>query len=446
MNICMMTNTYLPHVGGVARSVSTFAEEFTKKNHRVLVVAPEFEGKPPPRRVERLVERVASLQKFNGSDFSVRLPLAAALSDRLDRFRADIVHAHHPFLLGDTALRIAANKNVPVVFTHHTRYEDYTHYVPFDSPALKDVAINLSTQFANLCDGVIAPSDSIAQLIRERGVTTPIKVVPTGIDVAAFAGGDGARFRRKLKLPEDAFVVGHVGRLAPEKNLEYLASAVAGFLTATPDAWFVVVGSGPSEEVIQRVFAERGVSDRLVLAGKQTGKTLMDAYRSFEVFAFSSFSETQGMVLAEAMAADAPVVALDASGVREVLKHERNGFLLPAEATPEQFQAALGKLHADRGLLETFRGEARSTADAFSKEHCADLALEFYAEVRAATRRERLINEQSPWHLLTERVAVEWNLLANKTQAVVAAFTADRAAEDDDGANTPENRTTHERE
>src|SRR5215216_3619429 len=295
MNICMMTNTYLPHVGGVARSVSTFAEEYRKLGHGVLVVAPNFEGKQPPKRSEAIVERVAAIQKFNGSDFSVRLPLAASLSDRLDAFKADIIHAHHPFLLGDTALRVASNKNVPIIFTHHTRYEDYTHYVPFDSPALKEIAINLPTSFANLCDGVIAPSESLAKLIRKRGVQVPIKVVPTGIDVKAFAGADGAKARRKFKISPQTFVVGHVGRLAPEKNLSFLAEAVARFLKSTRDAKFLLVGDGPSVEPLKATFAKHGVEDRLVLAGKLTGRPLHEAYRAMDVFAFASKSETQGM-------------------------------------------------------------------------------------------------------------------------------------------------------
>ena len=157
MKICMMTNTYLPHVGGVARSVSTFAEEYLRLGHEVLVVAPEFDGKPLPASAEAIVERVPSLKNFNGSEFSVRLPGAAALSERIDAFQADIIHAHHPFLLGDTALRVAMNKNVPIIFTHHTRYEDYTHYMPLASEALTKVAKELPTHFANMCDGVIAP-------------------------------------------------------------------------------------------------------------------------------------------------------------------------------------------------------------------------------------------------------------------------------------------------
>ncbi|HRE80167.1 MAG TPA: glycosyltransferase [Opitutaceae bacterium] len=424
MKICMMTNTYLPHVGGVARSVSTFAEEFRRRKHQVLVVAPEFEGKPLTRRQEAIVERVPALQKFNGSDFSVRLPLATALSQRLDDFQADIIHAHHPFLLGDSALRIGASKNVPVIFTHHTRYEDYTHYVPFDSPTLKDVAINLSTQFANLCDGVIAPSQSIARLIKKRGVTVPIRVVPTGIPVKLFAAGDGARFRKKFKIPANAFVVGHVGRLAPEKNLGYLAEAVALMVKQKRDARFLVVGGGPSEEQIKEIFTRHGIAHHLILAGKHTGRALADGYCAMDVFAFASQSETQGMVVAEAMAAGLPVVALNASGVREVVRHEKNGFLLAARTPAKIFASHLLRLHERNDEREAFAQAAKETAEEFSQENCADQALAFYEDIRRLTRRERLLAERSPWGTLLERVGVEWDLLAQKAQSIVQAVVA----------------------
>jgi glycosyltransferase involved in cell wall biosynthesis len=419
-----MTNTYLPHVGGVARSVSTFAEEYRKRKHKVLVVAPEFDGKPLTKREAAIVERVAAIQNFNGSDFSVRLPLAAALSERIDNFNADIFHAHHPFLLGDTALRIATTKNVPVIFTHHTRYEDYTHYVPFDSPALKEVVINLSTEFANLCDGVIAPSESIARLIAERGVTSPIRVVPTGINVKTFAAGEGARFRKRFKIPAQTFVVGHVGRLAPEKNLGYLAEAVALFVKKTPDSRFLVIGAGPSEDVIKETFKKHGAEKQLILAGKHTGRTLADAYNAMDVFAFASFSETQGMVLAEAMAAGRPVVALNASGVREVMRHEKNGFMLPKRTSAKIFASHLARLHSEPAIRDAFSAEARRTAEDFASERCAELALAFYEDIRKATRRERLMTQQSPWGSFPDRVKMEWDLLSKKTQAIMHAVMA----------------------
>jgi 1,2-diacylglycerol 3-alpha-glucosyltransferase len=419
MKICMMTNTYLPHVGGVARSVSTFAEEFMREGHDVLVVAPEFDGKKLAAKAEAMVERVPSLRNFNGSEFSVRLPLATALSDRLEAFQADIIHAHHPFLLGDTALRVAMNKNVPIIFTHHTRYEDYTHYVPF-SDAMKEVAIQLPTHFANLCDGVIAPSESIARMIRRRGVTTTIKVIPTGIDVKAFASADGARFRERMKIPADSLVIGHVGRLAQEKNLGYLAEAVAPFLAREPNARFLVVGDGPWRDQMKDVFRQHGVASRLLLAGKRTGRVLREAYRAMDVFAFASKSETQGMVVAEAMAAGVPVVALNASGVREVVMDDTNGYLLPANASAETFTRALAKCAAKEERSRLSAG-AQETAAQFSREQSAKKALAFYDETRRATRARRLMNQVSPWAALVKRIGLEWDLLATRTQTVAAA-------------------------
>jgi glycosyltransferase involved in cell wall biosynthesis len=426
MNICMMTNTYLPHVGGVARSVSTFADQYRQRKHRVLVVAPEFPGRPPPARAEAIVERVPAIQNFNGSDFSVRLPLAAGLSDRLDEFAADIVHAHHPFLLGETALRVAANKNVPIVFTHHTRYEDYVHYLPFDSEALTEIATDLPTRFANLCDGVIAPSESIARLIRRRGVKVPIAVVPTGIDIAAFARGDRAAFRKKFRIPPRALVIGCVSRLAKEKNLGYLANAVALFLRSHPQARFLVVGEGPAEEELRATFARLRVADRLILAGKQTGKALHSAYRAMDIFAFASRSETQGMVIAEAMAAKLPVVALNATGVREVVENGRNGFLLSARAKPAEFAAHLARLAASPAQRRRFSSGAQATAKLFSRERCADLALKFYGEVRRATRPRRRSHEKNPWESYLQRLGVEWDLLASKAEVLASAVFSEK--------------------
>ncbi len=419
MKICMMTNTYLPHVGGVARSVSTFADEFIRQGHEVLVVAPTFPGKPLAPEREAIVERVPSLQNFNGSDFSVRLPFAAALSDRLESFAADIIHAHHPFLLGDTALRVAMNKNVPIVFTHHTRYEDYTHYVPF-SDTLREIAIELPTHFANLCDGVIAPSESIARLLRKRGVKSPMTVVPTGIDVRAFASADGARARARYEIPRDALVIGHVGRLAAEKNLEFLGEAVAQFLVGHPDARFLVVGDGPQREPFEAIFAQHNVRDRLIIAGKRTGSALREAYRAMDIFAFASRSETQGMVIAEAMAAHVPVVAVNAPGVRDVL-NAANGIQLAADATPTQFAEALTALADDAGRRVELGEGATETARQFSRERSAGRLLAFYEEIRRATRARRLMNDLHPWTGMLKRLGLEWDLLAVHTQTIANA-------------------------
>ena len=142
MKIAMFTNTYLPHVGGVARSVKTLEDGCRARGHRVKVIAPDFDGaeKSPD------VLRVPAIQHFNGSDFCVRLPVPNIIREFVEEFKPDIIHSHHPFLLGDAALREARKLHVPILFTHHTLYERYTHYMPLDSPALKRVAIQMATE------------------------------------------------------------------------------------------------------------------------------------------------------------------------------------------------------------------------------------------------------------------------------------------------------------
>jgi 1,2-diacylglycerol 3-alpha-glucosyltransferase len=425
MNVCMMTNTYLPHIGGVARSVQTFTEAYRRKNNKVLVVAPEFPGAENGGTSDENVVRLPAIQRFNGSDFSVRLPLTALFNEQIDAFGANVVHSHHPFLLGDSALRIAATKHVPVVFTHHTLYEEYTHYVPLDSAALKQFVIELSTLYANLCDAVIAPSESISTLIQKRGVEAPIHVVPTGIDVSAFASGDGLAFRRASGIPPRSFVVGHVGRLSPEKNLGYLARAICVFMEQTPRSFFLIVGSGQSTEEIHHLFAERGLESRLRMVGPKTGTELCRAYAAMDVFAFSSLSETQGLVVAEAMAAGRPVVALDASGVREVVRNGENGFLLKTEAGPAEFAECLLRIRSQPNLRKSFSRAASLTAAEFDCDQCADRALALYESVRANTRRRREEERKDIWASLLKRIELEWDLLAEKTKAAMRALSAE---------------------
>ncbi|MEW6158430.1 MAG: glycosyltransferase [Verrucomicrobiota bacterium] len=417
----MITNTYSPHVGGVARSVQTFTEEFRGAGHRVLVVAPTFPGLDPTVPELDLV-RIPAIQQFNGSDFSVQLPMTALLNGTIEDFPAQIVHSHHPYLLGDTALRIAATKHVPIVFTHHTRYEEYTHYVPLDSPALKQFTIELSTQYANLCDAVIAPSESIAQLLRERGVHAPLAVIPTGIDLGLFSGGDSRAFRQEHGIPADRFVVGHVGRLALEKNLRFLVRSVAAFLRGTRNSMFLVVGKGPETEFICAVFEELNLTHRMLLAGEKTGRELANAYAAMDAFVFSSKSETQGLVLAEAMAAGVPVVALNASGTREIVEDGINGRLLPEMASEAEFTQVLKQFKARTRFRLKCAQAARRTAENWSKEVCARKLIDYYEAVRQQTRSERQKAKEDLWAALLKRIEVEWGLIAEKARAVVTAL------------------------
>ncbi len=425
MNICMFTNTYLPHVGGVARSVVMFSRDLAARGNRVMVVAPTYAGYEEPEDGAVEVLRVPAIQNFNGSDFSVRIALPFVIDEAIDRFGPDLIHSHHPFLLGDAALRAARRRGLPLILTHHTLYERYTHYVPLDSPAMKRFVINLSTRYANLCNAVVAPSLSVARLLRERGVRGIIREIPTGVDLKFFQQGRGEVFRREHGIPEEAPVMGHVGRLAPEKNLEYLALAAAECLKEKPDAWFVVIGDGPSRTSMEEVFRERGVSGRFAAPGSKSGQDLADAYSAMDLFVFSSTSETQGMVLAEAMATGTPVVALDASGTREVVEDGVNGRLLPENTSEDDFaRAALGVL-ADPEALQKMGLRALEAARALSRERCAERMESLYEEVLTEPQEKTggPIESLDPWDSLLGALRAEWELISGKAGAAVYSLT-----------------------
>ncbi|MCF6156997.1 MAG: glycosyltransferase family 4 protein [wastewater metagenome] len=391
MNILMMTNTYKPFVGGVGRSVETFTEEYRKRGHRVVVVAPEFKNMP---KGETDVVRVPAVKNFRQTGFSVPLPVPGIIFKRLRDFQPDIVHSHHPYLIGDSAVRVAAWYGVPLIFTFHTFYGQYTHYVLDQSLDLKRFVSTLSIEYANLCDSVFAPSQSVASLLRQHGVKTPIEVVPTGVHVKEFACGERAGLRASVHIPQDVFVVGFVSRIAPEKNIKFLSEAVAYFLKKEENAHFLVVGKGSLEGEIKDFFKREGLAHRLHCLGILQRKDLINAYHSMDVFAFASHTETQGLVVTEAMASGVPVVALDASGVREVVRDYVNGRLLYAE-NKKEFAAALQwivRLSSEE--REGLRKAARNTAHNFSVDQCTEHALSLY----------EILMKKGPAHCGTENI------------------------------------------
>lgn len=408
MNVLMFTNTYLPIVGGVSESVQRLKTRLQKEGHRVLVVAPKLQGQP---RHESDVVRVAAVQHFNGSDFSLPVPIPGQLYEAIEAFDPDIVHSHHPFLLGDTAARAAQTYGLPLVFTHHTLYEHYTHYVPGDSPRMQRFAVALSTEYTRLCDAVIAPSESVRDLLHLRGAKDAVHVVPSGVDTHRFSRGDGAQLRRRMGIPADAYVVGHVGRLAREKNLPFLAKAVARLLVKQPRTHFLVVGDGGARMVMHEAAVSAGVADRFHFTGKLHDQTLIDAYHAMDVFAFASHSETQGMVLVEAMAAGLPVVAVNAPGVREVLEHGKNGWLLPGDDAG-MLADALASL-AQVPNRQALRQGALSTAETFDEVRCAERCLEVYRRAIAAGGPIGYADEDA-WERVRGRLGAEWHLLRHR--------------------------------
>ncbi len=416
MKISMFTNTYAPHVGGVAKSVETYETEFRERGHDVRIIAPHMEGEDPN---QKHILRVPSISDFNGSGFALRVPQPFLISNYIDEFAPDVIHTHHPFLLGDAALRTAYERRLPLVFTHHTMYEQYTHYLPFDFESFKRVAVQIATEYCNLCHHVIAPSRSVEQLLRQRGVTVPITTIPTGIDLQFLDSGDRRIFREAHGIPHEAVVVGHVGRLSEEKNLRFLAEAAGIYLKDHPSAVFLIVGNGESSDGMKAILEEYVAPEHYVFVGRQVGHDLVDAYAAMDLFVFSSQSETQGMVLAEALAAGNPVVALDGPGVREIVD-EQNGRLLEGDATAGEFADAIDELTIDTKRLWRIADQARLSVETYSLKSCADRLESFY-QTLIDEHPHQALEPLSAWERMEGRLEAEWKLLVEKSSALAAA-------------------------
>ena len=414
MKILMLTNVYTPQIGGVTRSVELFSNEMRQQGHQVKIVAPEYERMPPG---EKDVIRVAAIPKFYQNQYPLPVPVVSALLPHIHEFAPDIVHVHHPFLLGSTGQAIAAECHVPLVYTHHTRYSVYIETKTNWPRPIEEGIVEMILGFCELTNGIIAPSQGIADLLKEHGVTTEIVVIPTGVDLKKFSKGNGSKIRKQEGIPEDAFVVGHVGRLAVEKNCRFLVRSIREFLKQRPDAHIVVVGDGPERAALEETLNEGTTSGQVHFLGFREGQDLIDCYHSFDLFAFASHSETQGMVLAEAMAAGSAVLAVHGTGVSDIIVDGENGRII--EKDDEQaYVAALNELYEEFKANGKLMPEGvRKTAEHYSQTQCATKVLNLYERLIAEQRTAR--NDE--WELMQQRWEAGWNRWRNRARAVAAA-------------------------
>jgi glycosyltransferase involved in cell wall biosynthesis len=378
--IAFFTNTYHPFVGGVARSVDLYRTYLKQAGHDVVVYAPEYDEETDDADD---VRRLPAIRQFNQTDFSLPLPVSFKPVVDLYREAFDVIHVHHPFLLGEMGMRMARTYRLPLVFTYHTQYEQYTHNVPFDQDTSARTIIKHSKEFCDLCDLVIAPTSDVRAMLEERGVTSRIAVLPTGIEKAQYDKGDREEGRKLLGLESNASVLLHVGRLSKEKNLPYLLEASLHTLTRCPDARLVIVGDGDAREELEATVEKAGdVGGQVHFTGKLTGMDLINAYAAADLFVFASKSETQGMVLAEAMAAGNPVVALEGNGIRDVLRDNENGRMLPGNTSAEDYGQAVADLLHDKNKLEAWRKAALETAAQMDMPILTEKLLEEYRTLK----------------------------------------------------------------
>jgi len=336
MKIAMITNTYKPFTGGVQSSVSSFTRELTKRGHTVKIVAPSYEGHT---KSSEEVIRVPAIHNVNNTPFSWSMFIPQSVYDQLDAFNPDIIHSHHPFMLGIHAIHMGHRYNAPCIYTKHTQYTRYLHYLPIAGKSIEQFVQKMVTHYLSVVDYVIAPSNTIKkQLPRD---INRCKVIPTGLTIENYQNGSALRFFKKYGIAPRTKHIGFVSRLAEEKNLDFIVAVISELSKASKDFAFTIVGDGDKREWMQQQLAD--YKDSVLFTGELKDEKLIDAYRSFDLFINASLSETQGLVVSEALASGVAVIALDAPGIRDVIRDDYNGLLLDQKSTPEDM---VHKIHS----------------------------------------------------------------------------------------------------
>jgi len=391
MRVLFVSDVYFPRVNGVSTSIRTFRADLAREGVETVLVAPQYPNALPD--AEAGIVRVASGgvpldpedRRFHSA--ALRRVLDAALAASVD-----LVHIHTPFIAHYAAARFARRHRLPVVATYHTFFEDYLHhYVPI---LPRRVGRFLARHFTrSQCDDVaalISPSAPMRDALLAYGVDTPIEVLPTGLPADSYVRGDGARFRQRFSLPIDRPLLLYVGRVAYEKNIDFLLRMFAKLRARRPDAMFVIAGEGPARESLAKLARVLGVEHAVRFIGYLDRATeLPDCYAAGDAFVFASRTETQGLVLLEAMAQGTPVVSTAELGTRSILTEGCGAFAVPED---EVVFAAATEAALALASDDPRRTQLRAHAESWASLAMARRLIAFYEKVLETASRTQTSN------------------------------------------------------
>lgn len=384
MRIVIISDVYFPRVNGVSTSIRTFRRELLELGHEVILIAPDY-GEPTDD--ESWILRVPSRVVYvDPEDRMMHFSGVLALEDKLRELNPDILHIQTPFIAHYAGTRLARQLQIPVVLTYHTYFEEYLFYYVRFLPKffLRWVVRYLTRQQCSQVDSVVVPTRAFSNVLREYGVRSELYINPTGIDLQRFSHGDGQRFRRQYDIPQERPTLIFVGRMVHEKNIDFLLRVVSKVREHIPEILMLMVGEGPAEAHLHQLGIELGIADNLHWVGNlRSLEGLCDCYSAGDIFIFASRTETQGLVLLEAMALGVPVVSTARMGTVDILENCQGALVV--EEDEEAFCLAILKLLADRALYQQLSQQGREHATAWSASAMARRLEEVYMETVDST-------------------------------------------------------------
>lgn len=407
LRVVLVAESALPYLSGVTIATDALARGLTRAGHRVLLLAPRPNDPSAPIAAavagpDYARHWLASYQPPRPVPHGYRLPwpLQPRALRAAAAFGPQIVHAQSPFIAGRLARRIARRAAAPLVFTHHTRFTDYRHYLgPLAvGPLGRATAALLEGYLRRFwldCDAIVAPSDDLAAEIERRvgsGGGPVVRAIPSGVDVPGIAALDPIDPRSRAGWPPEAIVAVSHGRLAAEKSVELLLEAMRLVASRVPRLRLLLVGGGPSLPALRSHAARAGIGERVHFSGPLPRDEALRLVRGSDLFAFASRTEAQGLVLAEALAAGLPVVALDGPAIRDSVRDGVDGIVVAAEPDGERAERlaeALASLAADDRRRDRLAAAAAEGAGRFDVAATTAEMVELYRELPPGPQSRR---------------------------------------------------------
>ena len=366
---------------GVVVSVASFARVLADLGHHVTIFTAHH---PDQVDAEEGVYRFPAVTFPTKVRYPLALPIATGKARKLlleEDF--DLIHSHSPMLMGHVAVSYHRMRNIPLIFTYHTLMEEYTHYIPLPQRWVRRRAIRLSQSYSNSADHIITPTECVAARLRHYHIVKPITVIPTGIDIDLMDLVPEAEtdVRTQYHIPEGVPLLAYAGRIAKEKNIPRVLSAFRQVLHAEPDAHLLLLGGGPYEPAIRDLIESNGIGHRTRMSGFVTREQMTQGLRAADIFVFASTTETQGLVLGEAMACDTPVVTVAADATCELIDNGKEGLLVPDADGP--FSEAVLTLIRDVASRREMGRLARLRAESISALRCTERLVEVYYQLLA---------------------------------------------------------------
>lgn len=384
MNIAVFTDTYLPQINGVVTSTVTFAEEFERQGHNVYIFAPRVDEE---KRSTEQVFRFRSVVWPGQKEHRLSIPWSRKMN-KFEELEIDVIHAQTPFSMGYLAQIMGKRHQLPVIHTYHTFFAKYLHYVPLlPQKMMEKYAHYESKRFCNRCNHIVVPSTQMKEKLSDYGVTVPIDVIPTGINLQSVGELESrSAFRARYHIKNDEKLCIFVGRLGIEKNVYFLLQAFQKIKDAVPHAKLFIGGDGPEKADMIDTVQKQGLVDSVIFSGYLNRQAVFSAFQAADLCLFPSVTETQGLIVLESLACQTPVVCINAMGVRDVLANNQGGFL--SEETVPDFVDKAIQLLTDTPLYEKKVSEAAARVDAFSSETCARKMLKVFQTAKEGYLKE----------------------------------------------------------